>query len=282
MASSAGVPELDLTNSIRAKLWLTAFSARARSKKWNDTLALEATATVEAVDADLQITDNFISVCGLNALELIGGIVAPRKMEDMPFADIRVAIERFLEPQAKLVVAERAKFYQCVQSVDESVSKFVAKLRKQAECCAFAELKHVDDPCEEMVKMGLIAGLRDTDIKRKVLEAFQSKVLSVPEIVNMVQQVEKVVEFVSINRRVENVGRVFDDDVNHAQPNKVFSGVCFNCGINGHVARFCRKKSSKRLKCFGCVSDHHLANKCPVKNANCVDESCADDSLYCD
>ena len=72
MASSAGVPELDLTNSIRAKLWLTAFSARARSKKWNDTLALEATATVEAVDADLQITDNFILVCGLNALELIG------------------------------------------------------------------------------------------------------------------------------------------------------------------------------------------------------------------
>ena len=109
-----------------------------------------------------------------------------------------------MEPQAKLVVAERAKFYQCVQSVDESVSKFVAKLRKQAECCAFAELKHVDDPCEEMVKMGLIAGLRDTDIKRKFLEPFKSKVLSAPEIVNMVQQVEKVVEFVSINRRVEN------------------------------------------------------------------------------
>ena len=128
--------------------------------------------------------------------------------------------------------------------------------------------------------MGLVDSLRDTDIKRKVLEAFQSKVLSVPEIVNMVQQVEKVVEFVSINRRVENVGRVFDDDVNYAEPNKVFSGVCFNCGINGHVARFCRKKSSKRLKCFRCGSDRHLANKCPVKNANCVDESCADESVY--
>ena len=173
--------------------------ARSGTIRW----ALEATATVEAVDADLQITYNFILVCGLNALELIGGIVAPQKIEDLPFADIRVAIERFLEPQAKLVVAERAKFYQCVQSVDESVSKFVAKLRKQAECCAFAELKHVDDPCEEMVKMGWIAGLRDSDNQRKVLEAFQSKVLSVPEIVNMVQQVEKVVEFVSINRRVE-------------------------------------------------------------------------------
>ena len=37
----------------------------------------------------------------------------------------------------------------------------------------FHKLGEVADPCEEMIKMGLIAGLRDVEMKQKVLKNIQ-------------------------------------------------------------------------------------------------------------
>ena len=61
----------------------------------------------------------------------------------------------------------------CSNGMHESVSQFVANLRKAAEKCDFRKLKEVDDPNEEMIKMGLISGLNDASVKQKVLENIQ-------------------------------------------------------------------------------------------------------------
>ena len=110
MASKAKSVELDLSSSINAKLWLTTFKTKARCKKWTDINAVEADGDVVAVEADFQITDNFISACGLRALELISSIVSPSKIDEMMFVDICAAIERFLEPRVPLIVAESQIF----------------------------------------------------------------------------------------------------------------------------------------------------------------------------
>jgi hypothetical protein len=45
-----------------------------------------------------------------------------------------------------MIVAERAIFFDCAQQPKESVSQFVANLRKAADTCDFPKLK-------EMIKM---------------------------------------------------------------------------------------------------------------------------------
>ena len=99
---------------------------------------MEAVDGQEAVAADMQITYNFIATCGLRALEIITNIVAPREIHDMLFSDVCIAIEGYLEPRAKLIVAERANFYECKQNAGEPVAQFVANLRKAAQSCDFS------------------------------------------------------------------------------------------------------------------------------------------------
>ena len=57
------------------------------------------------------------------------------------------------------------KFYECMRKPRETVSHFLENLRTVAETCDFAQLKEVDDPCEEMANNGgLSAGLWDVHI----------------------------------------------------------------------------------------------------------------------
>ena len=225
MASRAGDCGLDLNDKTAAKLWLLAFAAKARAKKWTDN------------EDSKEIADNFISTCGVKALACVVNVLSPLKIEDLTFSEIQVKINSYLEPKKKLVVAERAQFYARKQMVGESVSQFVVALQEAAENCEFDKLKVATDPCQDMIKMGLIAGLRNVDFKIKVLEKFQSVELSIVEIVEMVQQLENVTEFISASTKAAASAETNEQEVNHVErrktglkPNKY---VCFKCGKEG-------------------------------------------------
>ena len=150
---------LDLEDAEAAKLWLMAFKATARAKNWTD--------EGDNQEHKRQITDEFMGRCGLKALATIVNIVSPKRVEDMQFSVLCQHIENFIQPKKKLVVAERAKFYERKQLHNESVTQFLAALRKAAVPCEFIKLKDVQDPTEEMVKLGLISGILDSHIKQK-------------------------------------------------------------------------------------------------------------------
>ena len=57
VAQMANLGNLDLNDPIKAQTWLLAFGALARAKKWKDDENL------------MEITDNFMALCGLNALD---------------------------------------------------------------------------------------------------------------------------------------------------------------------------------------------------------------------
>ena len=109
-----------------------------------------------------------------------GSLVALRNIEDMTFIDIRKDLITYLEPQDRLVVAERSGFLQMSQMFvlsqggEEAETDYLARLREAARYCKFVDLKATLYPEAEMIRSQFIAGLRDNEAKLKLLEELTS------------------------------------------------------------------------------------------------------------
>ena len=111
-------PELNLKEPDQALMWLKASEARARVEKKRDIDATPETSeppAVAAIAKIYQVTDFFMSQCGLEALTKLSSLVAPRNFEDMKFIDVRKDLINYLKPQERLGVAERTGFLQMSQ-----------------------------------------------------------------------------------------------------------------------------------------------------------------------
>lgn len=272
MASPSFGP-LDLRDPPKAKNWLRAFSAFTRAK------------SLEDKPGSLSITDNFISLCGLEALEKLEFIVAPNDIEKMEFKAIREALDLYLEPKSHIVAAERTRFYQCRQQANESISDFIARLRQMAKHCQFDRLKQSADPTEEMVLMGLVAGLRDPTIQSVVLEKMASTDLSISAVHELVRHIEQLRNFVGehvsgptgaqSDQIHQHTSTTYPsthqiDSVQHkSRFNQVTRSADFfhNCRFCGgsHPPRACPAYGKT---CSHCGKKNHFAKKCSMKSAN--------------
>ena len=262
------LPDLNLLEASRAMVWFTSFNAIARAKKWEDT------------EDKKEKTDNFIACCGLSALEKIISIVSPEKLENMNFATIEETIKKFLEPEKRLIVAERTKFYNAKQKNDEKITQFVARLRDLAKYCEFDQLKTAKSPEEEMIKIAMIAGIFKKEHQTKLLVKLQSEDMNTAELINFIHQLEQVAEFVNptqqqmddINFNSTSKTSIFQQQRN--MNNEKFSQngnlkvKCSVCGRNGHLARNCRKAT---VECFKCHKKGHYANECHFSANDKVD-----------
>ena len=89
-----------------------------------------------AIAEDYQVTDFFMSQCGLEALIKLSSLVALRNIEDMKLIDILKDLIIYLKPQERLVVAERIGFLQMSQW-GEAETEYLARLREAARFCKF-------------------------------------------------------------------------------------------------------------------------------------------------
>ena len=129
---------------------------------------------VAAIANDYQMTDFFMSQCGLEALIKLSVLVAPRNIEDMKFIDFRKDLINYLKPQEILVVAERTGFLQLFQGGEEVETDYFARLREAARYCKFVDLEASLDSEAKMIRLQLIAGLRHSESKLKLLEALRA------------------------------------------------------------------------------------------------------------
>ena len=249
--------EMNLEDPESSKLWLIAFSALARSKKWED-------------NENNEITNNFISLCGLTALSKIASIVRPKNIEDMNFKDIKQSIEKYLEPKKKLVIAERSNFYNQKQKESESVTEYLARLRAASRHCEFDSLKECESPEEEMIKLALISGFLNKEHKIKVLEKCQIQDMTIEDVIQLVQQLEQVTRYAcNTNENEHEEGIHFNSNrgaiksSGSVKPNTDKVKMCTICKKN-HKG-YCRKAS---VVCFKCQKRGHYSREC-----NFVDEN---------
>ena len=256
MASRA---DLNLEDTKMAQAWITAFKAKARAKKWIDN------------DEEKAITDNFISNCGLMAINTISAIVSPKKIDELAFEEICQAIEIFLMPKSRLVVAERTNFYGIKQEADEKITKYVARLREGARYCQFEKLRESKSPEEEMIVIGLLAGMWDRNQKTKVLEKAAVENLTVSQITEVIQQLDQVKTFISDEKNQElesGMHHVASNKHNRekiSRDNNIKGRMmrCFKCDKVGHIAKECRSSCDRgRVECYKCHKKGHFANEC--------------------
>ena len=252
MASQSQGP-LDLTSAENASTWLIAFNALARSRKWEDNTS------------GLNVTDNFLAICGLSSLKKLQHIVKPRVLSDMSFSDIELAINEHIRPKKRIVVAERTAFNAISQRPAESVTDFTARLRQAAEHCDFDSLKHATDPTEEMLRVALVAGLHDKVVKQTVLERMHTVDLSVAQIRDIVQHHEQAKAFIerADSNQPDSVEINFTQrDRSQRKSAGSQEDSCNSCGRN-HRPRQC---PAFGRTCSKCKKRNHFAAVCRSSN----------------
>ena len=80
---------LDLQNAESATACILPFVAKCRAEKKEDKINTDGTVQV------LQVTNLFLSICGLDAIIEFRSLISPRNLIDTPYKDIRLSIQIF-------------------------------------------------------------------------------------------------------------------------------------------------------------------------------------------
>ena len=85
-------------------------------------------------------------MCGQGAIIKLRSLKRAKKSIDIPYKDIRLAIQNYISLKERVVTAEKAKFLSVIQSVGESDDDFLARLREETRNCDFRNSKQGPTP----------------------------------------------------------------------------------------------------------------------------------------
>ena len=130
------------------------------------------TVTVYAERAELYMEANdmpetrrvatFLNYVGKTTYAIIRNLIIPDKPAEKSLKDIIAVMEKYFEPKP-LVISKRFKFNKRIQLPSETVSEYVAELRKFSEHCKFEAF--LDDALRDH----FVCGLRSEATQKKLL-----------------------------------------------------------------------------------------------------------------
>ncbi|XP_060124567.1 uncharacterized protein LOC132591206 [Zootoca vivipara] len=103
----------------------------------------------------------FLSYCGPETFKLAKALLAPAKLSETSLKDILACLTSHLAP-TETKMARRMEFHKRQQHAGESVSAFLAELRKLAQHCGFQNL-------EETLLDRFIGGLSSKKARRRIV-----------------------------------------------------------------------------------------------------------------
>ena len=134
---------LPLDSPEECRVWLMAFEAHCRGKKLNDKPGSDGTTPQ---------TDQFLERCGSKPLLKILSMLPGKNVTKLDFATIKKAIEDYIEPRKRLIIADRTSFLQLTQHVGENVVDFLTRINDASIHCKWDSLRS-EGPNDELVKL---------------------------------------------------------------------------------------------------------------------------------
>lgn len=196
----------------------------------------------------------FLSVIGGKTYGLLKTLLAPKKPTEKTYEELRQVLQDHLSPKP-VVIAERYRFWTVRQKAGQSVSQYLAELRRLAEKCQFGDF--LNDALRDMFVIGLL----DTAVQKKLLSETQLTLNKAYQVAmsheSAVQQVEEIqsASKQQVNKVKEHRGpkvrkRCYRCGGTSHEPNDCFfrEKLCFTCGCKGHVGKMCRQSQSLRAK----------------------------------
>lgn len=190
----------------------------------------------------------FLTVMGAKTFNVFRALIQPKKPGEFTYDNIVKTLSEHFSPKP-LMIAERFRFYKRNQEEGETVTMFVAALRKLAEHCEFTE-----DTLKDAIRDRLVCGLRSEAAQRKLLTVENLTLTKAIEIsVSMELAAKEAQQLSASTAKVLKIAGA--EDSSPTRP-------CYRCGQPGHSAAECWCKD---LDCHACGKKGHVEKACRGK-----------------
>ena len=104
----------------------------------------------------------FLSLIGSKTYSLLQNLVSPARLQEKSYSDLVDTLKAHFEPK-HIVIAERFHFHRRAQAKGESISEYMAELRRLSTHCEFGTY------LKEALRDRLVCGLQNESIQKKLL-----------------------------------------------------------------------------------------------------------------
>lgn len=194
----------------------------------------------------------FLSVIGASTYGLLRSLVAPEKPGAKTYAQLIEVLKGHFSPKP-IVIAERFRFHKRNQQEGESVTQYIAVIKKLSEHCEFGT--HLQDALRDR----LVCGLN--------IEAIQKRLLTEDKL-TFAKAVELAVSMETVARETHQLSNALK--VNALSLNEKQRMKCLRCGKTNHKDSDCFYKEQK---CHKCGKRGHISKMCRNKETVSNDKS---------
>lgn len=204
--------------------------------------------------------DVFISVLGPTEYGLLKNLIAPQKVTNVDYADLRKALSLHFKPKP-ILIAECFRYYKKQQQQDETVSEYILALKKLASTCEFGQF--LNDALRDQFVCGLSG------------EQYHKRLLSEKDL--MFTKACDIALALELAYRDTKELREHTEKPKGAV-NKVFDSSSDRCHYKkGQSSRYNRqddtrgkhRSSDKRQNFYRCGKDNHQPTECYYRTETC-------------
>ena len=186
-----------------------------------------------------------ITVIGGKTYSLLKNLLNPVLPVTRTYEQLAETLKNHLCPEP-IIIAERYKFYEAKQEKGESLSQYIARLRKLAERCNFGAF------LEDALRDKYVCGLESNSIRKMLLA---KKKLTLRDAVEKSLSCELAAEEDSvITKDVKEETNYTIDYKSRSEKRR-----CYRCDSSSHLANQCRFKEKI---CNHCKIKGHIAAAC--------------------
>ena len=189
-----------------------------------------------------------LSNCGPATYRQIKSVLTPKTPDTVDYMDIVASMSHHLQPVPSETV-QRYLFHSRIQKSHESISVFVAELKKLSEHCNFG------DNLDQMLRDRLVCGVADERWQKRLLAEEKLTFDSALKIVLALEAADRQVKDLHIpsSTQVHQIRRTHSSG---KAPGSATS--CYRCG-GCHLSNTCRFKDAE---CHHCKKKGHIARVC--------------------
>jgi len=177
-----------------------------------------------------------------DAYKTLRDLMFPAKPVDQTYKKIVDTMNAHCSPKP-LVIAERYRFYNRSQHHGETVTQYLAELRKLASTCQF------NDFLEEALRDRLVCGLLSENTQKTLLSQKDLTLQSATDLAVAAERAGKDAKELNAAATNMTIGDHNVHQMARQRPRRSANPQCYRCGKSNHNHRECYFKDTKCHKC---------------------------------